>query len=177
MSSAGFLLPMAACAITGLALFVTRGVLDQTVTANGVIRFAMLPPWQALLGFVCLSALLFVGIDHLNAPRGVTTTARRPRIGELVLPLFSLIVLLLPFAPVVPDRWPVLQALAGPLGALVWLTVAALQLWVLWQWRLITFRVVERWSVTTIAVALFAVTATTAGIAAQRLTGTALFPS
>ena len=54
---------MAACAITGLALYVTRGVLDQTVTAKGVIRFAMLPPWQALAGFMCLGGLLLLGID------------------------------------------------------------------------------------------------------------------
>jgi hypothetical protein len=50
--------PTAACAITGLALYVTRGVLDQTVTANGIVRFAMLPPWQALAGFICLGGLL-----------------------------------------------------------------------------------------------------------------------
>src|SRR5215204_4122083 len=113
-----FLWPAIACAITGLALFVTRGVLDQTVTANGVIRFAMLPPWQALAGFICLGGLLLVGVDHLNAPRG-TTTLKRPRLGELVLPLFSLVVLFLPFTPVIPDQWPALQALAGPLGAIV----------------------------------------------------------
>ena len=67
-----------------------------------------------------------------------------------MLPLFSLIVLLLPFLPVLPDRWPVLQALAGPLGAIVWLVVAALQVWVLWQSRLITARAIERWSLTSI---------------------------
>ena len=120
MSSLAFLWPTAACAITGLALYVTRGVLDQTVTASGVVRFAMLPPWQALVGFICLAGLVLVGIDHLNAPRG-TTTGKRPRLSELVLPLLSLAVLLLPFAPSLPDRWPALQALAGPLGAIVWL--------------------------------------------------------
>ena len=52
--------------------------------------------------------------------------------------------LLLPYLPVLPDRWPVLQALAGPLGAIVWLSVAALQVWVLWQSRLITARAIER---------------------------------
>ena len=153
MSSLAFLWPMAACAITGLALYVTRGVLDQTVTASGVHRFAMLPPWQALAGFCCLGGLLLVGIDHLNAPRG-TTTLTRPRLGELVLPLFSLIVLLVPFLPVIPDRWPALQALAGPLGAIVWLVVAALQVWTLWQARLITARSLERWSLTSIAIDL-----------------------
>src|SRR5688500_3173139 len=144
----GFVWPMAACVITGLALYVTRGVLDQTVTAGGVVRFAMLPPWQALAGFMCLGGLLLVGIDHLNAPRGTTTTLQRPRLGELVLPLFSLLVLLLPFAPVIPDLWPALQALSGPLGAIVWLAVATLQVWTLWQYRLITARVIERLSVT-----------------------------
>src|SRR6188474_1042554 len=104
MSSMGSLWPMAACAITGLALYVSRGVLDQTVTANGIVRFAMLPPWQALAGFMCLGALLLVGIDHLNAPRG-TTTGNRPRLGDLVLPLLSSIVLLVPYLPILPDRW------------------------------------------------------------------------
>jgi hypothetical protein len=122
MSSFAFLRPVIAGAITGAALYVTRGVLDQTVTPAGVVRFAMLPPWQALVGFVCLAALVLVGIDHLNAPRG-TTTSRRPRLGELVLPLMALAILIVPFLPVVPDRWPVFQALAGPLVAVVWLSV------------------------------------------------------
>lgn len=171
-----FLRPMAACAITGLALYVTRGVLDQTVTADSVVRFAMLPPWQALLGFLCLAGLLLVGIDHLNAPRGTTTFAR-PRLGELVLPLFALAILVLPYLPILPDQLPALQALAGPLGAIVWLTVAALQVWVLWQSRLLTARAIEGWSVTAITLALCAAAAVVAGSAAQRLTGTALFPS
>jgi hypothetical protein len=176
MSSFAFLRPMAACAITGLALYVTRGVLDQTVTADSVVRFAMLPPWQALLGFLCLAGLLLVGIDHLNAPRG-TTAMTRPRLGELVLPLFALAVLLLPFLPVLPDRLPALQALAGPMGAIVWLSVAALQAWVLWQSRLITARSIAGWSVTTITIVLFLAATIVAGSAAQKLTGTALFPS
>ena len=176
MSSFAVLLPMAACAVTGLALYVTRGVLDQTVTATGVVRFAMLPPWQALLGFIGLAALWLVGIDHLNAPRG-TTTAARPRLRELVLPLFALIVLLLPFLPVLPDRWPALQALAGPLGALVWLSVAALQVWVLWQSRLITARAIESWTLSRITIAIVVASMLAAGLAAMRLTSTALFPS
>jgi hypothetical protein len=176
MSSLAFLWPTAACAVTGLALYVTRGVLDQTVTANGVVRFAMLPPWQALVGFICLAGLVLVGIDHLNAPRG-TTTGKRPRLSELVLPLLSLAVLLLPFAPSLPDRWPALQALAGPLGAVVWLAVAALQIWVLWQSRLIGARAIESWNLSTITIAVFIATAAAAGFAAARLTGTPVFPS
>jgi hypothetical protein len=177
MSSVAFVWPTAACAITGLALYVTRGVLDQTVTANGIVRFAMLPPWQALAGFVCLGGLLLVGIDHLNRPRGTTTATRRPRLGDLVAPLVSLIVLLLPYTPFLPDRWPVLQALAGPLGAIVWLAVASLQVWTLWQSRLLTARVFERWSLRSIAIALFLSMMAVAGLAAFKLTGTSLFPS
>ncbi len=176
MSSFAVLLPMAACAVTGLALYVTRGVLDQAVTANGVVRFAMLPPWQALLGFVCLAALWLVGIDHLNAPRG-TTMAKRPRLRDLVLPLFAPIVLLLPFLPVLPDRWPALQALAGPLGAIVWLSVAALQVWVLWQARVITARAIDLWPLSRITIAIVVATMLAAGLAAMRLTSTVLFPS
>src|SRR5688572_16717911 len=85
----GVVWPAIACVIAGLALYVTRGVLDQTVTANGVVRFAMLPPWQALVGFICLAGLGLVFIDHLNRPRG-TTTVTRPRLGELVTPMFAL---------------------------------------------------------------------------------------
>lgn len=160
----------------GLALYVTRGVLDSTVTADGVVRFAMLPPWQALVGFTCLAALVLVGIDHLNAPRG-TTAAKRPRLRDLVPPMFALAVLLLPFMPVLPDRWPALQALAGPLGAIVWLSVIALQAWVLWQSRLITARLVERWNVTTLTLAIAIAGVAASGLAAARLTSTPLFPS
>ena len=168
--------PVAACAITGAALYATRGVLDQTATANGVVRFALLPPWQAMLGFTCLAALVLVGIDHLNAPRG-TTTGRRPRLAELVLPLLALIVLLIPFAPVLPDRWPVLQALSGPLAAVVWLAVAGLQLWVLWQARLITPRAIERWTIARVMAGIFAATVILSGLAASQLTRTGVFPS
>lgn len=176
MSSFAFLWPVTACAITGAALYATRGVLDQTTTANGVVRFALLPPWEAMLGFTCLAALVLVGIDHLDAPRG-TTAGRRPRLAELVLPLFALIVLLVPFTPVVPDRWPVLQALSGPMAAVVWLAVAGLQLWVLWQARLITPRAIERWTIARVAAGIFIATVTVSVLAASQLTRTPLFPS
>lgn len=176
MSSFAFLWPAIACAITGAALYVTRGVLDQTVTPAGIVRFAMLPPWQALLGFTCLAALVLVGVDHLNAPRG-TTTGRRPRLGELVLPLLALAVLLVPFLPVVPDRWPVFQVLAGPLAKVVWLSVAGLQVWTLWQGRAIAPRWLERWTLWRVTAAIWIATAALAALAAARLTGTPLFPS
>jgi hypothetical protein len=175
MSRFAFLWPAIACAITGAALYVTRGVLDQTATPGGVVRFAMLPPWQALLGFMCLAGLVLVGIDRLNAPRG-TTTNRRPRLSELVLPMLALIVLLLPFLPVLPDRWPVLQALASPLVAVVWLAVAGLQLWTLWQSRLIALRWLERLTLRRVVAVIWLATAGLAGLASARFAGTTFFP-
>src|SRR5688572_26386037 len=168
-----FLWPTLACVIAGLALYVTRGVLDQTVTTAGVVRFAMLPPWQALVGFICLAGLGLVVIDHLNRPRG-TSTAARPRLRDLVPPMFGLAILLLPFTPVLPDRWPALQALSGPLGALVWLSIIALQVWVLWQSRLITARLIAGWRVSMLLAAIGVATAAASGLAAFRLTTTPL---
>ncbi len=153
MSSLAFLWPLAACVVTGAGLYVTRGVLDQVITATGAMRIALLPPWQALLGFVCMAALLLVGIDHLNAPRGTDRRqppaaprpgAAAPRAGGA----------LIPYLPVLPDRWPVLQILAGPLRYVVWLVIVAQLLWVLWQTRLLTARWIERWSIGRVAVAI-----------------------
>ena len=175
MSSFAFLWPAIAGAITGAALYVTRGVLDQAVTANGVVRFAMLPPWQALIGFIFLAGLVLVGLDQLGARRG-TTTRRHPGLGELVLPLVALAVLVVPFLPMVPDRWPLFQALAGPLGAIVWLGVAGLQVWTLWQNRPAP-PWLARWSLGQVGLAIWVATAAVAGLAGARLTGTPVFPS
>ena len=175
MSSLAFLWPLAACVVTGAGLYVTRGVLDQVITATGAMRIALLPPWQALLGFVCMAALLLVGIDHLNAPRG-TTAGNRPRLRDLALPLLAPAALLIPYLPVLPDRWPVLQILAGPLRYVIWLVIVAQLLWVLWQTRLLTARWIERWSIGRVAVAIGLGTALVSGAAAMRLTGTPMFP-
>ena len=50
-------------------------------------------------------------------------------------------------------------------------------MWTLWQSRLITARAIERWSLTSISIAIFVATMAVAGLAAQKLTGTSLFPS
>ncbi len=111
----------------------------------------------------------------MNAPRG-TTGARRPRLRDLVLPLLGLVVLLLPFAPILPDRWPVLQILAGPLRSIVWLVVMALMVWVLWQSRILSARWIERWSLNKVTVAIWLATVVLSSAAAARLTESTLFP-
>lgn len=175
---AGALRPLVACTTAGAALYVTRGVLDQVIAGDGAaVRVALLPPWQALLGLMASAALLLVLIDHLNAPRGTTTRRVRPALGDLALPLVTSGVLLLPYLPILPDRWPVLQILAGPLRHIVWLVVAAHVAWVLWQARLLTMNWLGRWSLPALAVGIGLATALAAGLAAVRLAGTPLFPS
>lgn len=175
MSSLAFLRTAAACGVAGAALYASRGVIDQIVTPNGVRRLALLPPWLSMLAFVCLAALVLLGIARLNRPRS-TTMGRRPRLGDLSLPLFGLAALVVPFVPVLPDRWQVLQALAGPLRDIVWLVVVAQMVWVLWQARLVTPRWIERWSIRGVTLAIWLGTVALSGAAASQLAGTTLFP-
>ena len=175
VSSLAVLWPGVACLIVGAALYVSRGVLDQVLTAAGPVRLALLPPWPALAGFIGVAILALVVIDHMNAPRG-TTAVRRPRLRELVLPLLGLAVLLVPFTPIIPDRWPVLQILAGPLRIVVWLVVLSQMVWVLWQARVLTARWIETWSVNRVTMAVWLATTLVSAAAAERLTETTLFP-
>ena len=175
MLSFAALWPAAACLIVGAALYVTRGVLDQVLTSSGVVRIALLPPWPALLGFVGVAAIALFVIDHMNAPRG-TTAVRRPRLRELVLPLFGLAILLIPFAPILPDRWPVLQILAGPLRWVIWLVVLTQTIWVLWQSRILSAQWIERWSLNRVTVGIWIATALLSAGAAAQLTDSTLFP-
>src|SRR5687767_16033565 len=110
--------PVLAVLVTGLALYFSRGVLDQVLTANGPVRVALLPPCVALAAFVGLAALGLLWHDRRAVPRG-TATAVRPPLGPLVLPVFGLLLLLLPYLPVLPDALPALQMFAGPARTLI----------------------------------------------------------
>ena len=81
--------------VTGLALYVSRGVLDQVLTAEGTMRVALLPSPLALLGFLAVGGLALLLLDHRTLPRG-TATAVQPRLGPLVLPAFGLATLVIP---------------------------------------------------------------------------------
>ena len=84
------------------------------------MRVALLPPWQALGGFVALAALGLLWLDRRAVPR---QRAPRPALGRWCCRCSALVVLLLPYLPC-PGRLPALQLLAGPLRAIVWLAVA-----------------------------------------------------
>ena len=167
--------PVLACLITSAALYVSRGVLDAGLVDGHGVRVAFLPPWESLVGFLLLGGVGLVLIDWLNRPRGATS-ARAP-LAALVRPLVALAVLLVPFTPVLPDKWPVLQTLAGPMGHLVWLVVGSLLAWVWWQHRLVATAWFARRSITQLTVMIGLATALVSGGAAARLTGTVLFPA
>jgi hypothetical protein len=175
MPRAARLWPVLACLITGAALYVTRGVLDAALVNGQGVRIAFLPPWQSLVGFLLLGGVGLLLIDRLNQPRG--STAARAPLAALVMPLVALGVLLVPFTPILPDRWPVLQTLAGPMGSLVWLVVIALLVWVWWQHRLLSIAWFARRSLTQLTVMIGLATALVSGSAALRLTGTVLVPA
>ncbi|HXG90728.1 MAG TPA: hypothetical protein VNJ02_20605, partial [Vicinamibacterales bacterium] len=161
--------------ITGLAIYVSRGVLDEIITGAGAVRVAMLPPWPALGAFLAIGALGLLWLDRRAVPRG-TATAVRPPLGPLVLPLFGLLLLILPYLPVLPDRMPALQMLAGPLRGVVWLVVLTQFAWVLWQARLVRAEWVQRWSVRRVSLAIAVATVIVSGGAAAKFTRTVLYP-
>jgi hypothetical protein len=168
--------PVLAVIVLGVALYVSRGVLDQVVTDAGLVRVALLPPLQALGGFLAMGALGLLCLDHRAAPRGGVSTARQ-RLGPIVLPVLGLLVLVLPYLPVVADRLPALQMLAGPLRGVVWAVIAMQLVWVLWQARLLRVDVAANWNMRRMAIAVAAATLIVSGTAALRLTNTVLFPA
>ncbi|MEW6320660.1 MAG: hypothetical protein AB1635_06185 [Acidobacteriota bacterium] len=170
-------LATAACLVTGAALYVTRGVLDQLVTPEGPVRVALFPPWQALVGFTALAAIGLLWLSSRHSPRGTTTALVRPPIGRLALPGLASSLLLVPYLPWLPDAWPFVQALAGPLRGIVWLVLIVQLVWVSWRMRPPRLRWLDGAPLWQLAAGVGLAVAVTSGVVATRLTGTVLFPA
>jgi hypothetical protein len=168
--------PAWAVVSTGLALFVSAGVQDQVVTPDGLVRVAMLPPWVALVGFLAVGALGLLWLDRKALPRGTAPAVRLP-LGLLLLPLLGLFVLTLPYLPVLPDVFPALQLLAGPVRGVVWLVVLAQWVWTLSQARIIRADWLQRATAGQMMLAVGLATAVLGGAAALRFTETVLYPA
>jgi hypothetical protein len=153
------LMPLAAALVTASAIYFSLGVLDQLAITGAMVRLAYLPHWSVLLGSAVVAALVLAAL--------------RPAMAAL--PLLALIVLAIPYLPVLPDRWPVLQVLAGPLAWVVWLVVIGVQGWVIWQGRTGT-GLLRRLSPRQALVGVFGVTALLSGLVAWRLVATPAFP-
>lgn len=170
------LAPALAVLVSGLALYLSRAVLDQILTTDGLVRAALLPPVQALGAFVGLAALGLLWLDRQTIPRG-TATAVRPSLGPLLLPAFGLLVLGLPYLPFLPDALPALQLIAGPVRGVIWLAVVTQLLWVFWQVRLLRADWLQHWTLRRATLVIGLLTTVVSGSAAARLTGTVLFPA
>jgi hypothetical protein len=164
-------IPILATVATGLALYASRGVLDQVLIGDRAIRVALVPPWQALVGFIGLAFLGLLALARWAGPR-------RLALAPVTLPLIALGVLLVPFLPGLADQIPALQVLAGPFRWLVWLAVLGLVGWTMWQHSRTT--TAAAWSSLQARSAMVLValsTAAVSGLAATRLTETVLFPA
>ena len=150
---------IAALTSTAVALWCSRGVLDIVAGAGGAVRVALLPPWWLLAVLVAVFGVLGAAAAraHLDA--------------DIVLPLCTLGILALPYLPYLPDRVPVLRALAGPARPLLWLVVCwavaarGIGRWIVGRWR------------GPVPLVVFLASAMIFGLAAWRLTDTPLFPS
>ncbi|MDP2054107.1 MAG: hypothetical protein Q8L75_10755, partial [Acidobacteriota bacterium] len=160
------LIPPAAVIASATGLFFSRSILDQVEHGGTVVRTAFLPSWGTFFGFAGLALLLVAGLAWWAA-RSRDAAGRSPHLANLVLPLLGPAVLAVPYLPVLPDRWPVLQVLAGPLVGVVWLAVAGLQVWVLWQSGL--FPRPAAWPLRLATAVIFAATLTISSLAAWRL--------
>ncbi|MGE3276613.1 MAG: hypothetical protein AB7O67_15980 [Vicinamibacterales bacterium] len=170
------ILPALACLVVGVALYLTRAVLDIGLDGDVPVRLAFLPPAISLLGFVVLGGIGLLVLDHLNRPHG-TTALERPRLGRLALPVFALVLLIVPFLPWLPDAWPALRLPAGPAQGVIWALVAGMLLWSTWHeglWRLPTL---DTQPLARLTAAVGLATFLFSGVAAARLTDTVLFPS
>jgi hypothetical protein len=162
----------AASLALGAAAWASRAVLDEVIADGVRQRIAFVPGWQPLLAFTLVALLVAVSVAQVVARRRGPGT-----IADLALPLFALLLLLVPYLPGLPDWWPALQVLAGPAKWIVWTVVLGQVLWVAAPLA----PGLARWAtsrppgVLTVAVAL--ATAAAAGAAASRLTHTVLFPS
>ena len=128
--------PALAVLVTGLALYVSRGVLDQVLTPSGLVRVALLPPWQALGGFLALAALGLLWLDRRAVPRG-SATAVRPPLGPLLLPLLGLAFCSCRTCRSSPTRCRPCRCSPDLPRGVVWLAVVTQLVWVFWQVRLV----------------------------------------
>ncbi|MFN8644071.1 MAG: hypothetical protein U0802_21355 [Candidatus Binatia bacterium] len=137
-------------------------------------RVALVPSWQPFVAFAALAGVVIAGL---------AVVARRSRVAppltvrSAVLPAFALLLLVVPYLPVVPDWWPAVQALAGPGAWMLWAVVVALLLWTVaphaagvatwWRQARLSTQTAVVWIVTALA----------AAGGARQLTHTVLFPS
>jgi hypothetical protein len=125
---------VAAAVVAGLALWLSRASFDVAGTANVPLRVAMVPAVSELAGLTVLAMLFAAAIAWLV--RESQSASDRPpfwnrNAASILLPLFALGALAIPYLPWIADWLPALRLLAGPVRLLVWVVVVGQVLWLL----------------------------------------------
>ena len=169
---------VAACLAAGVGLWCTRASLDVIETARGVTRIAMMPSWPDLVGGTCAIlltvSLLSLAATKLAHARLAWLPVPASLTSDLIVPLFLLLGLLLPFMPWLPDWIPALRALGGPLAPGMWAVVLTAIGWLVWDSRRRTSPASPVSHGMTMLV--FVVSVAVYGGAAMKLAGTTLYP-
>jgi hypothetical protein len=162
----------------GLAAWASRAVLDEVVSGGQRLRVALVPSWHTALAFTLLGVVAAASALRLRARRrGAPATMRTPPVLDVALPLFGLLLLLLPYLPWLPDRWPGVQVLAGPAKWIVWTLIGGQVLFAAAPHAGQVRTWVASRSLGTLTAAVWLATAAAAAAGAARLTHTVLFPS
>jgi hypothetical protein len=120
------LITVAAWVLAGVALWLSRSVLDMFGDASHSTRVAMLPSIPELAGLIMLALLLAAAVAGLVRRWSGNPAERSDARLQIALPLFALSLLTLPYLPILPDVIRPLRAFAGPIVWLIWIVVAGL---------------------------------------------------
>src|SRR5688500_13644478 len=120
-----FLAPICAATIAGVALWLSRASFDVAGTTAAPIRVAMLPSLAELMGFIVLALLIAAGLASMVR----TSRSFWEPATDVLLPLFALSLLILPYLPWIADWMPALRLFAGPGRLLLWIVVIGQVLW------------------------------------------------
>jgi hypothetical protein len=165
--------PVLVCLVVALALLVTAAVLDAFLLNGQRVRVAFLPPWESGAGLLLTT---FVGLALVAHRARSTSGPAHEAMPDVLWPALASAVLLLPFLPILPDVFPVLQILAGPLRWVVWLAIVALLVRTWWR----HWPPASRWlpqSVLARTIVIGLISALVCATAAARLAGTVLYPA
>ena len=119
-----------AATVAGIALWISRASFDVAGTTAAPIRVAMLPSLAELIGFVVMALLMAAGLAALLRIGRTRDQSFWGPATEALLPLFALLLLMLPYLPWLSDWVPALRLLAGPGRFLIWVVVIGQVLWI-----------------------------------------------
>jgi len=120
------LITVAAWILAGVALWLTRGVLDMFGDASHSTRVAMLPSVPELAGLVVLALIAAAAVTGMVQGWTRDPAERSDARLQIALPLFALALIALPYLPILPDIVRPLRAFAGPIASVIWIAVAGL---------------------------------------------------